>query len=208
MGFPLMVLRASERPCPVAINELVGMVEVPLVQMEFAMARLDTIEAEKAFPRVFVELRRAGWTPARVVELAPVEDAPGFTVHQYGDDFLRTFGGLQVRRSIRFGTAEAVVGFNCGFGSPLAAMNRARGSYYINKLVGDAFVFPVMYSGDIVGFLLSDGRLLAVDQTWRSCTWCPTVFGWMHFLLFLERTPGFQTRPLRADERPPEYGWE
>jgi hypothetical protein len=172
------------------------------------MTRLSTADAEAAFPRVFRELRHAGWLPGRLVELEPVELAPGFTVHEYGDDFLSTFGGLRVRRTVRFERTDAVVGFDCGFGPPLTAMNRVRASLYINRLVGGAFVYPVMYSADIVGFLLDDGRLLAVDQTWRSCTWCPTVFDWMHFLLFLDRPFGFQTRRLRADERPPEYDWE
>lgn len=174
----------------------------------FGSAGLSTDLAERLYPRLFEYLRASGWTPIRRAGLPSIDDALGFVLHRFARDFLLSFNGLTLRFEDCVGTDCGYNDVRCGVGSDLQAMDPSRASVYVGRIVGTSFVYPVVASGDSVGFVLEDGSLVAIDAAWRGCAWSPDPFQWMHVMLFGEHLPGIEIRELSMMERPPMYRWE
>jgi len=159
------------------------------------------------YPQILQLLESEGWSPRRRAELPSEEDTLGFVLHARAEEFLVSLSGLAL--TARTSSVPRIVNrVRFGVHEPLERMDPAHASYYVDKIAGTSFVFPVLSSGSAVGFLLEDGRLLSIDETWRACSWSRDVFAYVHWRLFLERLPGTTVRPLKNSERPVEYRWE
>lgn len=161
--------------------------------------------SEAAYPRVFELLRASGWNEARQVSLPSEEEALGFVCHQYAEEFLQRFYGIKVRRPVQMKDYIQYLGFDIEFGPALKRMNPPEASVYIRRITGTSFVYPALIAGDLVVFLLEDGRAIGVDELFHGCVWTQTIFDMMHWILFQERTPGFEMRELTNEERPLEW---
>ena len=160
-----------------------------------------------AYPQLLPVLAKAGWSPHHEAELPHEEDALGFVLHDLAAQFLRHFSEVKLRvpsKFNRFSSNQVWLGLH----EPLGRMDPAHSAYYVHALAETSFVFPVCTTGNSVGFLLDDGRLLSIDETWRGCSWNRDVFAFAHWRLFSERLPGTTTRQLTHAERPVEYRWD
>ncbi|MBP6945564.1 hypothetical protein KBD61_05825 [Patescibacteria group bacterium] len=164
---------------------------------------LQTAEAD--YPRVFELLRASGWDETRHVALPSEEETLGFVRHQYAEDFLQHFYGIKVRRPVQMKDYVQYLGFDIELGPALKRMDPPQASVYIDRIAGTSFVYPALIAGDLVVFLLEDGRALGVDELFHGCVWTKTVFEMMHWILFQERMPGFKMCELTNEERPLEY---
>ncbi len=164
---------------------------------------LQTAEAD--YPKVFELLRASGWNAARHVSLPSEEETLGFVRHQYAEEFLECFYGIKVRLPIQRKDYVEYRGFDIEFGPALKRIDPPEASVYIRRITGTSFVYPVLISGDLVVFVLEDGRALGVDEVFGGCVWTSNVFEVMQWVLFDERSPGFKMRELTNEERPLEY---
>lgn len=152
-------------------------------------------------------LESEGWSPRRRAELPSEEDTLGFVLHAAAEELLSSFSGISL--TVRTPSVPRLVNrVRFGVHEPLQRMDPAHASYYVDKIAGTSFVFPVTSSGSAVGFLLEDGRLLSIDETWRGCSWSRDIFAYVHWRLYSKRLPGTTVRPLKNSERPVEYRWE
>lgn len=159
------------------------------------------------YPQLLPVLANAGWTADYEASLPDEEDTLGFVLHDLAEQFLRNFSHIKLRVPSKFSpslTNQVWLGIH----EPLGRMDPAHSSYYVHTIAGTSFVFPVCTTGNSVGFLLEDGRLLSIDETWRGCSWNRDVFAFAHWRLFSERLPGTTTRQLTHAERPVEYRWD
>jgi hypothetical protein len=171
--------------------------------MNSNLGTLDLNAAEANYPKVFALLRNAGWKPDRVVELPPESDAEGFVLHSDAEAFLLSFNDIEIDLLVPVQDLQIHRSLRMGFGAALRRMDPPVASAYIDRVSGTSFVYPVATSGDLVVFLLEGGRALAVDELFHGCVWTRDVFQMMHWILFGERSPGFELRELIERERPP-----
>lgn len=159
------------------------------------------------YPQVLPALASAGWTTDHETDLPDEEDTLGFVLHDLAEQFLRRFSNIKLRAPNK-SNAALTNQLWLGIHEPLGRMDPAHSAYYVHTIAEMSFVFPVCTTGNSVGFLLEDGRLLSIDETWRGCSWSRDVFAFTHWRLFSERLPGTTTRPLTHAERPVEYRWD
>jgi hypothetical protein len=163
---------------------------------------LESARAE--YPRLFALLEGAGWDETR--EVAPPEEvAPGMCPNEYSEMFLRRFGGIEVKRRLTLGTARADVGFSLGLDTRLRRLDLMEGAAAVVRLAGTAFVHPVFDAGSSVGFVLEDGRTLLMSDQFTGYCWTPDPFQMLDWILYRERTPGFEMHHLPREDRPAEY---
>lgn len=159
------------------------------------------------YPHILQLLENEGWSPQRQAELPSEEETLGFVLHAAAEEFLSSFSGLSL--TVRSSSSPPLISrVRFGVHEPLKRMDPAHASFYVDKIAGTSFVFPVSSSGSSVGFMLEDGRLLSIDETWRGCSWNADILAYVHWRLFLKRLPGTTVRTLDNSERPVEYQWD
>ncbi len=168
---------------------------------------LDLEAGEMRYPRVFEQLRLAGWTETRQVALPSEEDTLGFVLHEYAEHFLRRFNELMLKfPCVEYGRSTYRY-VQLGIGSQLQKMDPPSASVYINRIAGTSFVYPIFSSANLVAFVREDAKTFSVDESFHVCASTLDPFQMMQWILFVERSIGCEQRELTVNERPLDYRW-
>ncbi len=162
---------------------------------------------EPAYPELFALLRKAGWHPRRFVDFPRVDlDANGepygfLVLEAYPEAFLHSFYGLEVAAQQSFGEVRISI----GFGERWERMRYEEYGINIDALAGYAFPYPAFGWETMMGFVTSDGRALAVDDTYQVFARANDPFQLMDEALFRRRAPGFEHGYLERQHIPLDY---